>query len=97
MKKLLGTASLFFFEKWNRGIIINYLKYKDLATYVLHYMFYHVLYMRFEKRAFNAWYEKHALHHPLKSLIITNYNPCIKLYSTFNERTLTMRYTIQAF
>ena len=41
--------------------------------------FYHTLYMRFEKHALNTWYEKYAFYHPLKSLMLTNYNPCIKI------------------
>ena len=36
--------------------------------------------MRFEKHMFNAWYEKHAFYHPLKSLIITYYNLCYFTY-----------------
>ena len=36
------------------------------------------LYMRFEKHAFNAWYEKHAFYHPLDSIMLTYYNPSIK-------------------
>ena len=32
-----------------------------------------------EKHAFNAWYEKHAFYNPLKSLMLTYYNRCIKI------------------
>ena len=35
--------------------------------------------MRYEKHAFNAWVEKHAFYHPLKSLMLTYYNPSIKI------------------
>ena len=35
--------------------------------------------MRFEKHAFNSWYEKQAFYHPLKSLMITYYNTCFKI------------------
>ena len=41
--------------------------------------FYHTLYMRFEKHAFNTGVEKPAFYHPLKSLMLTCYNPCIKI------------------
>ena len=46
--------------------------------------------MHFEKHAFNAWYEKHAFYHPLSSLMLTYYNPCIKWFlskRTFNARS----------
>ena len=46
--------------------------------------------MRFEKHAFNAWYEKHAFYHPLKSLMLTYNNQCIKQFFsklTFNARS----------
>ena len=62
----------------------------DQAPYVEHnYVFYHTLHMRFEKHAFNAWYEEHAFYHPLKSLMITYYNPCIKIVflETYFKRT----------
>ena len=53
--------------------------------------FYHTLYMRFEKYALNAWYEKRAFYHPLKSLMLTNYNPRIEIVfsskRTFNARS----------
>ena len=48
-------------------------------TIRLTYVFYHTLYMRFEKHAFNAWVEKLSFYNPLKSLMLTYYNPCIKL------------------
>ena len=35
--------------------------------------------MRFEKHVFNAWVEKPAFYHPLKSLMLTYNNPCIKI------------------
>ena len=43
----------------------------------IRYVFYcnHTLYMCFDKHAFNAWYEKLAFYHPLKSLMLTYYNP----------------------
>ena len=48
-------------------------------------MFYHTLYMRFENVRLT-----HAFYHPLISLILTNYNPCIELVfletCTFNTR-----------
>ena len=47
--------------------------------------------MHFEKHAFNAWVEKPAFYHPLKSLMLTHYNPCIKivfLENTFNARSV---------
>ena len=37
-------------------------------------MFYHALYVRFENVRLT-----HAFKHPLNSLILTNYNPCIEL------------------
>ena len=40
--------------------------------------------MRFEKHAFNAWVEKPAFYHPLKSLMLTYYNPCIKIVFSRN-------------
>ena len=59
------------------------------STIRLTYFFYHTLRMRFEKHAFKAWYEKHAFYHPLKSLMITSYNPCIKIVflETYFKRT----------
>ena len=38
---------------------------------------------------FNAWYEKHAFYHPLKSLMLTYYNPYIKI--GFLKRTFFAR------
>ena len=35
--------------------------------------------MRFVKHALNTWVEKPAFYHPLKSLMLTYYNPCIKI------------------
>ena len=49
-----------------------------LSTIPLMYVFNHTLYMRFENHVFNAWYEKHVFYHPLESLMLTYYNPCIK-------------------
>ena len=45
--------------------------------------------MRFKKHAFNAWVEKPAFYHTLKSLMLTYYNPCIKI--VFLERTSKAR------
>ena len=45
--------------------------------------------MRFEKHAFNALVEKPAFNHPLKSFMLTYYNPCIKI--VFLERTFNAR------
>ena len=68
--------------------------------------FYNTLYMRFEKHAFNAWYEKHAFYHPLKSLSlhITTHalnwlfsrNVClthILVNVCFTKRTFYVRYS----
>ena len=63
-----------------------YVKRMDWAPYVLCMFFYHTLYMRFEKHAFHAWCEKHALYISLKSLMLTYYNPCIKIVF-FSKRT----------
>ena len=59
------------------------------STIRLTYVFYHTLYIHFEKHAFNAWYEEHAFYHPLKSLMLTYYNPYIKIVSleTYIKRT----------
>ena len=45
--------------------------------------------MCFEKHAFNAWVEKPAFDHPLKSLMLTYYNPCIKI--VFSKRKFNAR------
>ena len=57
----------------------TYVKRMDRAQYVCYVCFYHTLYMRFEKHALNAWYEKHAFYHPLKSLMLTYYILCNKI------------------
>ena len=31
------------------------------------------------KLTFNAWFEKHAFYHPLNSLMLAYYNPCIEI------------------
>ena len=46
--------------------------------------------MRFEKHAFNAWVDKPAFYHPLKSLMLTYYNPCIKIVF-FSKRMFKAR------
>ena len=58
------------YEKFNARLM--YVKYALIVhneTYVKHYTFnvcfYHTLYMRCEKRTFNAEYEKHAFCHSL--------------------------------
>ena len=43
--------------------------------------------MHFEKFTFNAWCERHAFYHSLKSLMLTYYNPCIKI--VFSKRTFS--------
>ena len=35
--------------------------------------------MRLKKHAFNALYEKRAFYQPLKSFVVTHYNPCIEI------------------
>ena len=56
---------------------------RTLNAWIKHHTFnvcfYHTLYMRFEKSAFNACYEKHAIYHPLKSIMLSYYIPCIKI------------------
>ena len=49
--------------------------------------------MRFEKHTFNAWYEKHAFFHALKSLMLTYYNPYIThaLKWFFSKHTFNAR------
>ena len=42
----------------------------DRAPYIKRMFFYQTLYIRFEKHVFNAWYEKHAFYHPLKSICL---------------------------
>ena len=44
----------------------------------------------FGKYAFKAWYEKHAFNHPLKSLMLTYYSPCIKI--VFSKRTFNAHF-----
>ena len=53
--------------------------------------------MRFEKHALNAWVEKHAFYHPLKSLMLTYYNECIKIVflETYVKRTFWLTYVLQ--
>ena len=67
----------------------TYVKRMDRAQLRLTYIFYHTLYMRFEKHALNAWYEKHAFYHPLKSRMLTYYILCIKIVflETYVKRT----------
>ena len=57
---------------------------RTLSIWIEHHTFnvcfiYRMLCMRFEKHALNAWYEKCAFYHQLKSFMLTYYNPCIKL------------------
>ena len=59
------------------------------STIGVTYDFYLTLYMRFEKHAFNTWYEKHEFYHPMKSLMLTYYIPCIKI--VFLKHTLNAR------
>ena len=53
--------------------------------------------MRFEKHVFNAWYEKHAFYHPLESLMLTYYIPCIKIVflETYVKRMFWLMYILQ--
>ena len=60
-------------------LLLNVLYTHTFRTIRLTYVFYHMLYLRFEKHALNAWYEKHAFYQSLKSLMLTFYNPCIKI------------------
>ena len=57
----------------------TYVQTQGSSTIRLPFVFYRTLYMRFEKHAFNAWVEKPTFYHPLKSLMLTYYNPCIKI------------------
>ena len=64
-------------------LVQTYTAKRSLNAWIEHHtlnvFFYHTLYMRFEKHAFNAWAEKHAFYHPLKSVMLTYYNPSIKI------------------
>ena len=68
----------------------TYVKRINRVTSVKCMFLYHTLYMCFEKRTFNAWNEKHSFYHPSISLILTHYNPYIKLVISkrmFNPRS----------
>ena len=45
--------------------------------------------MRFEKHAFNAWYEKHAFYNPLKSPMLTYFTHALRYF--FSKRTFNTR------
>ena len=60
----------------------------DQAPYVTH-VFYHSLYMRFEKHAFNTWYEKHEFTMPWKALCLHITTHALKLF--FSRRTFYAR------
>ena len=47
--------------------------------------------MCFERRTFNAWNEKHSFYHPSKSLILTHYNPYIKIKLVISKRMFNSR------
>ena len=70
----------------------TYVIKRTLNAWIEHHTFnrcfYHTIYMRFEKHAFNAWYEKHAFYHPLRSLMLAYYNPCIKIVFSRNVRLM---------
>ena len=59
------------------------------STIRLTHVFYHTLYVRFEKHAFNTWYEKHEFTIPWKTLWLHITTHALKLF--FSRRTFYAR------